>query len=93
MGRFGTSHSEAHVEEATRRLREIFIQEQERELQESKKKKKLDVFRGQFSSMSNPDSHIRYGGDTDDSDWDLANVSRTIRQPGGPPLVIPNPHI
>jgi len=93
MGRFGTSHSEAHVEEATRRLREIFIQEQERELQESEKKKKLDVFRGQFSSMSNPDSYMRYGGDTDDSDWDLANVSRTIRQPGGPPLVIPNPHI
>ena len=93
MGKFGTSHSEAHVEEATRRLRDIFLQEQERELRESKKKTKLDVFRGQFSSLSNPESHIRYGGDTDDSDWDLANVSRTIRQPGGAPLVVPNPYI
>ena len=92
MGTYETSHSEAHVEEATQRLREIYLQEQEKEILDAKKKNKLDFFRGQFSSLD-PDSHLRYGGDSDDSDWDLANVAKTLRRPGGPPLVIPNPHI
>ena len=108
MGKYGTSHSEREVEEATRRLRVVYLEEKAQEMKrkekllkaEAKRKEKLlkaEAKRRQIGNGSNRgagNSQQRtIQGSNSDSDWDLSNVAKTCGGGGGPPLVVPNPHI
>ena len=95
MGVYGTSHSENHVEEATRRLRAVYLEEKAMEEKQKEKVRKSEArrkARGDFS-WAKGGALERQAGDSSDSDWDIARVSKTVGGHGGPPLVVPNPHI
>ena len=95
MGVYGTSHSENHVEEATRRLRAVYLEEKAIEEKQKQKVRNAEArrkARGDFS-WAKGGALERQAGDSSDSDWDIARVSKTVGGHGGPPLVVPNPQI
>lgn len=97
MGKYGTSHSEREVEEATRRLRVVYLEEKAQEMKRKEKLLKAETKRRQLSGGSkrgagNSQQRTVQGSDSD-SDWDLSNVAKTLGGGDRPPLVVPNPHI
>ena len=95
MGKYGTSHSDAS-REATRRLRVVYLEEKAQEKKRKEKLLKAEAKRRQLGGPTwgagNSQQRTVQGSDSD-SDWDLIKVAKTLGGGGGPPLVVPNPHI
>jgi len=86
-GVFGTSHSESQVEEATRRMRLVYLEEKAKEEKQRAKQMQIDARR----KNTHPARQLR--ADEYDEEWDLTEVSKNLSRRGGPPILVPNPHI
>lgn len=95
MGKYGTSHSQCDVEEATRRLRSVYLLEQ---AAEEKRKAKVHALQDERSkrghyAWNRDEANAPRAGDSDDSDWEISNVVKTVGMSRGAPRVVPNPQI